>query len=263
MVDGKSTSGRLMLLSPERIFYAGLLGRPRRRISGGLHVYVSLEGRLTLTDDRSSRSAEVVVVAPYVAHSITSEYPTIVCLVIEPESVTPQALQELADRLSNSDMAAFAAHIRATHRALREHGAHWSFSTHEFDREMFGEVLTPRLLDRRIRQAAVSLGDINGAKLTAADCAAEAGLSASRFLHLFKDETGISFRAFRAWKRARHMLHYVNEDLNLAHLAQQIGYPDSTHFSHSIRRFYGLKPRAIFSGSRDLAIYRSGTAAQM
>ena len=45
---------------------------------------------------------------------------------------------------------------------------------------------------------------------------------------------------------------------NLAHLAQDIGYPDSTHFSHSIRRFYGLKPRAIFVGSRDLAIYRSG-----
>ena len=51
------------------------------------------------------------------------------------------------------------------------------------------------------------------------------------------------------------MLHFANQYINLAHLAQDIGYPDSTHFSHSIRRFYGLKPRAIFSGSRDLAIY--------
>ena len=93
--------------------------------------------------------------------------------------------------------------------------------------------------------------------MTAASCAAEAGLSPSRFLHLFKEQTGISFRAFRAWKRARHLLHFANQDINLAHLAQDIGYPDSTHFSHSIRRFYGLKPRAIFSGSRDLAIYRS------
>jgi AraC-like DNA-binding protein len=57
------------------------------------------------------------------------------------------------------------------------------------------------------------------------------------------------------------MLHFVNEDINLAHLAQDIGYPDSTHFSHSIRRFYGLKPRAIFSGSRDLAIYRGDPQA--
>ena len=97
-----------------------------------------------------------------------------------------------------------------------------------------------------------------GEPVTAASCAAAAGLSPSRFLHLFKQETGIAFRCFRAWKRARHLLHFVNEDINLAHLAQDIGYPDSTHFSHSIRRFYGLKPRAIFSGSRDLAIYRSG-----
>jgi AraC-like DNA-binding protein len=93
--------------------------------------------------------------------------------------------------------------------------------------------------------------------MTAADCAASVNLSASRFLHLFKAQTGVSFRAFRAWKRARHLLHFVNEDINLAHLAQDIGYPDSTHFSHSIRRFYGLQPRAIFEGSRDLAIYRS------
>jgi len=102
------------------------------------------------------------------------------------------------------------------------------------------------------------LNDFSGGKMTAADCAASVHLSPSRFLHLFKDQTGISFRAFRAWKRARHLLHFVNEDINLAHLAQDIGYPDSTHFSHSIRRFYGLQPRAIFSGSRDLAIYRSG-----
>src|SRR5258707_12230686 len=93
--------------------------------------------------------------------------------------------------------------------------------------------------------------------MTAADCAASAGLSPSRFLHLFKEQTGISFRAFRAWKRARHLLHFANQNINLAHLAQDIGYPDSTNFSHSIRRFYGLNPPAILSGSRDLAIYRT------
>jgi AraC-like DNA-binding protein len=51
------------------------------------------------------------------------------------------------------------------------------------------------------------------------------------------------------------LLHFANQDLNLAQLAQDIGYPDSTHFSHSFRRFYGLQPRAILRGSRDLAIY--------
>jgi AraC-like DNA-binding protein len=132
----------------------------------------------------------------------------------------------------------------------------------EFDRMCLGETLPERKLDSRVVRAIARIGKFSGEPVTAAACASEAGLSASRFLHLFKQETGISFRSFRAWKRARHLLHFANQDLNLAHLAQDIGYPDSTHFSHSIRRFYGLKPRAIFSGSRDLAIYRSGQAAE-
>ena len=117
-------------------------------------------------------------------------------------------------------------------------------------------------LDPRWCARSRTIGRFSGEPVTAASCAAEAGPFASRFLHLFKQETGISFRSFRAWKRARHLLHFANQDLNLAHLAQDIGYPDSTHFSHSIRRFYGLKPRAIFSGSRDLAIYPSGQGAE-
>ena len=121
--------------------------------------------------------------------------------------------------------------------------------------QFFGEILPVRAIDPRIRQALTRLEDFSETKLTAAGCAAAADLSPSRFLHLFKQETGILFRALRAWKRARHLLHFVNEDINLAHLAQDIGYPDLTDFSHSIRHFYGLKPRAIFSGSRDLAIY--------
>ena len=40
-------SGRLMLISPERVFYAGLLGRPRKRSSGGYNVYAAMSGQLS------------------------------------------------------------------------------------------------------------------------------------------------------------------------------------------------------------------------
>ena len=42
-------SGRLMLISPERVFYAGLLGRPRKRTSGGYNIYAAMRGSLTIT----------------------------------------------------------------------------------------------------------------------------------------------------------------------------------------------------------------------
>ena len=155
---------------------------------------------------------------------------------------------------------AFTSRVRAAYRELREHHA-GEFSSAEFDTLCLGEALPQRELDPRVARAILQIGKFSGEPVTAASCATEAGLPPSRFLHLFKEETGISFRSFRAWKRARHLLHFANQDINLAHLAQDIGYPDSTHFSHSIRRFYGLKPRAIFSGSRDLAIYSHRHAA--
>ncbi len=255
--DDRRKSGRLMLISPERVFYAGLLGRPRKRAGGAFSLYAAMQGNLKITEDKFETISEVAVVPPYVTHSVASEHPSIICLLIEPETVEPTALAALSARVSGTGSSETAQRIRAAYETLRLPQRRGGFTTAEFDRLFFGEGLPDRNIDQRIRRAALSLNDFSGSKLTAADCAASVHLSPSRFLHLFKEQTGVSFRAFRAWKRARHLLHFVNEDINLAHLAQDIGYPNSTHFSHSIRRFYGLQPRAIFSGSRDLAIYRS------
>lgn len=257
MNDGaRRDSGRLMLISPQRVFYAGLLGRPRQRMSGGFNFYAALQGSLTIAQGGSERCGEFAVLPPYVPHTIASEFPSVICVVVEPETVDPPAMERLVARIAGSDGPAFAARARIAYDDLRRQRRD-GFTTAEFDRLMFGEVVPERRIDHRIRRVAALLNDFSGSKTTASDCAAAVNLSRSRLLHLFKDEIGVPFREFRAWKRARHLLHYVNENLNLAHLAQDMGYPDSTHFSHSIRRFYGLQPRAIFSGSRDLAIYRS------
>ena len=56
-------SGHLMLITPERVFYAGLLGRPRQRCSGAFHVYVAIEGGLRLAaDGRNESYSELAVV---------------------------------------------------------------------------------------------------------------------------------------------------------------------------------------------------------
>jgi AraC-like DNA-binding protein len=200
-------------------------------------------------------------VRPNVQHTISSDFRAAICVVIEPESVEACAFDALAKRLSGPEAGLVACRIRTAYEQLREKPHRDGISSIELDVMCFGETLPARALDPRVARSIAQIDSFSGEPVTAASCAA-AGLSCSRFLHLFKQETGISFRAFRAWKRARHLLHFANQNINLAHLAQDIGYPDSTHFSHSIRRFYGLKPRAIFSGSRDLAIYRSGRVGE-
>jgi AraC-like DNA-binding protein len=253
-------SGHLMLITPDRVFYAGLLGRPRQRCSGAFHVYVALAGNLRLTSDSGEmQEGELLMVQPNCQHTIESDYRTVLVVWIEPESVPPGTLDRLANQMSK-DPAGFARCLRAAYTELLQRPLSGEVASPSFDRLCLGEALPQRTLDPRVVKAIALINRFSGEPATAESCAAAVGLSTSRFLHLFKDETDISFRSFRAWKRARHLLNFANQDLNLAHLAQDIGYPDSTHFSHSIRRFYGLKPRAIFSGSRDLAIYRSGEA---
>jgi AraC-like DNA-binding protein len=68
----------------------------------------------------------------------------------------------------------------------------------EFDTMCFGEALPARSIDPRVVRSIVQIGYFCRDPVTVASYAAEARLSSSRFLHLFNEETGISFRAFRA-----------------------------------------------------------------
>jgi AraC-like DNA-binding protein len=254
---------RFMLVGPERVFYAGLLGRPKQRTLGAFLVFASMEGRLRIScAGEPERRVQAAILPAYAQHSIDPEHPSVIGVLVEPESVDRHALARLAAELSSLDEALLARRLREAYHRLRAAPAKQAMDASAFDTAVFGAPLAPRPMDPRIRRVLTLLGDNPGDMLTAADCAALANLSVSRFLHLFKQETGIAFRACRAWKRARHLLNFANETINMAHLALDIGYPDSTHFSHSIRRFYGLQPRAIFSGSRELEIFRSGAAAR-
>src|SRR3981081_2077536 len=121
MDDKASESGHLMLITPERVFYAGLSARPRDRCSGALHVYVAIKGGLWLTTaDGGERYGELVAVMPNVRHTIASDYRSANCLVIEPESVPSGSCEELSRRLSGPEAEVVASRIRAAYAQLRQ-----------------------------------------------------------------------------------------------------------------------------------------------
>src|SRR6185369_3608408 len=68
-------SGHLMLITPERVLYAGLVGRPRERCQGAFNVYVALKGGLWLTtSDGVERYCELLVVPSNIRHTIASDH---------------------------------------------------------------------------------------------------------------------------------------------------------------------------------------------
>ena len=248
-------SDRLMLISAERIFYAGLLGKPSLRTLGALAVSVPSYGTARVEiAGQAPREGEIMAVPPYVPHCIVADSRIVMGVLIEPESVTDEDMAFLQRQCSEpATAAALAKRIRAAYTTVALSGGH-GFSSAEFDEVFLGWKLTPRRLDPRIADIVAQFQSRPSTRISGEECAKAVKLSLSRFLHLFKDETNMNFRAFRAWKRGRNILHHVNVERNLSHFALDAGYPDSTHFSHSLRRIYGLQPSAIFSGSRHLQI---------
>ena len=252
---------RLMWITRQRVFYAGLLGVAAERTFGGHGVYVSPAGAPPLRiciGGGAWQSGDLLVVPPQVPHRVESASPLILNLLVEAESVDAARLPAFLQHCGCVAAPDFVRRVRDGHARLLAASGRECFDSFDFDTLFFGTVLAARTLDARIRTVIDRInGDPSG--IVSADaCAAAVGLSFSRFLHLFKQETGVTFRAFRAWKRARSLLRHVREPSTLTDIALDTGYPDSTHFSHSIRQVYGLRPSDILAGSRRLALHDAG-----
>lgn len=253
---------RIMLMGPDRVFYFGLLGVPSLRTFGSITIYAALEKPFRLClDGQKWEKRKLAVIPPYLAHRIETDDQMICSIMVEPESIDaancnfmnnpgPSAVEQrvLLDR------------IHQGYRLLQAIGVGDTVEGLDVDRLFFGQEIEKKTMDPRIARITEKIKQNPAYNYTAEECADEAELSFSRFLHLFRDEVGVTFRKFRAWKRARNLLYHVNRTSTLTDIALEIGYPDSTHFSHSIRQIYGLRPTEIFAGSRRLAILLQDSA---
>lgn len=244
-----------MMITRGRTVYRGLLGQPRERTLGGLSIYSTAGKAFSIRiGDAPRQSTRIALVPANVPVVISVPERVIDLILIEPELV-PEGLSRGVLEAACLDGSPEHRRLQAAFQAWARQSESLECSDSAVDHYFFGSDLLARQLDPRIAAVAETIAANPGDKHTAAAHAAACGLSFSRFVHLFRDEVGTTFRSFCAWKRARAMLAYVARGSSLTEVALQIGYPDSTHFSHSIRRIYGLRPRDIFSGSRKLAVH--------
>lgn len=249
---------KYMLVLDERLFYFGLLGhRTKVRRLGAASVYLAPTGRIRLRlGNEAWTDHELAIVPPSQSHEVMSDCGSIISVLIEPERLAPGEMDRLLQDFNDPrHRAAIIFRLKEGAMRLAEHAQDVKITTAKFDRIVLGREVRLRDLDPRI-EAALEEMDFLGLEnpSLAADLAESIGLSSSRFLHLFKEQTSVSFRNYRMWRRARAFLLHANHDSSLTDVALRLGYPDSSHFSHSIRRTFGLQPRSIRIGSRNLHI---------
>lgn len=103
--------------------------------------------------------------------------------------------------------------------------------------------------DERITSIVASLLREPALESETARLAARAGLSVSRFQHLFKATTGVPVRRFRLWARMRHAIAMSVAGATITHAALEAGFSSPAHFASAFREMFGMAPTQLLAGA--------------
>ena len=109
-------------------------------------------------------------------------------------------------------------------------------------------------LDSRITQAFKILDALPEPRLPASELAARVGLSASRFAHLFREQTGLPVRRYLLWLRLLKAISQLSRKVSLTDAAHEAGFADSAHLTRTFRRMFGITPSEIFRSSQFIQV---------
>ena len=78
--------------------------------------------------------------------------------------------------------------------------------------------------------------------------AERAGLSPSRFMHVFTESLGVPLRPYLLWLRLQHAAGRLLAGESATEAAHAAGFSDAAHLSRTFRRILGTTPREIAAG---------------
>lgn len=99
--------------------------------------------------------------------------------------------------------------------------------------------------DPRIRKVIAWAAEQIGQPIGLSDALAVGGLSAGRLRHLFVEQTGLPFKTYLLWLRLTRAVEVVAGGASLTQAAHEAGFSDSSHFSRTFRRMFGVPPAAL------------------
>jgi AraC family transcriptional regulator len=206
-----------------------------------IQITFSLGGQFNFTSPSGRMDGPGVAVAPDAEHVFAAVGP-IGLLFIEPESRAGRAVQQslLGEHAlvrfdpailgpARDELTAFQSMDDA---ALRDTGQRLLSA--------LAGGLEPDIIDWRLRKIVKWATDHLDAPITAAAAAEQVGLSATRFSHLFVEQTGLPFRTYVLWLRLTRAVELFAAGQPLTEAAHAAGFSDSAHFSRTFHRMFGL-----------------------
>ena len=230
-----------------RALYCGPLQHLEAHVygTGVLHVGIYRPFRIRL-DDGAWRSCRCAFVPPGIRHALDMGGGVHGKLFVERDGPDAPAFRArfpysaTSVSLFEDDEA-----IACFHRIYEEDPGHATVEQY-VDKLLNSEVQTLSEFDPRIQRVIELICGEPDRNFSQIELAALIDLSPSRFLHLFRQHTGVSYRRFRSWKRMMTAFELLHTGDNMTRAALDAGFADATHFSHSFRETFGVNPAPVF-----------------
>jgi AraC-like DNA-binding protein len=114
------------------------------------------------------------------------------------------------------------------------------------------EPSPPSTVDERVRRSIAGLPRPLPERVPLAHLARSAGLSPSRYAHVFSAQTGMPVRPYLRWLRLQYALVEVARGASLTNAAYAAGFSDSAHLSRTFRKTFGVKPNVLLHPNLNL-----------
>jgi len=228
---------------------------PHRNATGVLAV--ALDGPIDVADNPRARTpswrrARSVLILPNSLHHLRIAHGRMAFLYVDPLG---RDLNALLARMTDARAGAvFELREEAAAIEILTGLAEDRIAAHD-GRSSLGELLgvgTGAKADARVSAALRLMRDQPHKAHRLVELAASAGLSASRFLHLFKAETGVPLRRYRIWNRMGAAVRACGEGLSLTEAAHAAGFASSAHFSSAFREMFGMMPSDLLKALKQV-----------
>ncbi len=107
----------------------------------------------------------------------------------------------------------------------------------------------PAISNERIRTAVM---DCPAHRLRSSEVAVRAAYSLRQFSRIFKDDTGMSFKDWRAMYQVQTGMRLLARKMSVTDVAETLGFSSSSAFIHLFRRHTGMTPSLIRQASPQL-----------
>ncbi|WP_369049377.1 helix-turn-helix domain-containing protein [Tenacibaculum sp. UWU-22] len=98
--------------------------------------------------------------------------------------------------------------------------------------------------DERVFNA-IKYMDVNFEKvLSLEEVAEKCFLSPTRFLHLFKEKTNLTFRRYQLWNKLIQSLPFLVKH-SITETAHSFGFSDSSHYTRTFKETFGVTPKFL------------------